>query len=86
MLNQAVLLRGINDDADALVALSERLFEAGALPYYLHQLDRVTGAAHFEVADADARALVEAVRHRLPGYLVPRLVREIAGEPSKSPL
>ncbi|HSX62817.1 MAG TPA: EF-P beta-lysylation protein EpmB [Tahibacter sp.] len=86
LLNQAVLLRGVNDDADALAALSERLFEAGVLPYYLHQLDRVLGAAHFEVDDATARALVETMRHRLPGYLVPRLVREIAGEPSKSPL
>jgi L-lysine 2,3-aminomutase len=86
LLNQAVLLRGINDEAASLAALSERSFAAGVLPYYLHQLDRVLGAAHFEVADADALALVEAVRHRLPGYLVPRLVREIAGEPSKSPL
>lgn len=86
LLNQAVLLRGINDEAVSLAALSERSFAAGVLPYYLHQLDRVLGAAHFEVADADALALVEAVRHRLPGYLVPRLVREIAGEPSKSPL
>lgn len=86
VLNQAVLLRGVNDDAEVLVRLSERLFEAGVLPYYLHQLDRVTGAAHFEVADDEAVALVDAVRSRLPGYLVPRLVREIAGEPSKSPL
>lgn len=86
LLNQAVLLRGVNDEAASLVALSERSFAAGVLPYYLHQLDRVLGAAHFEVADADALALVEAVRHRLPGYLVPRLVREVAGEPSKSPL
>lgn len=86
LLNQAVLLRGINDDPTALAALSERLFDAGVLPYYLHQLDRVLGAAHFAVDDARATALVEAVRRRLPGYLVPRLVREIAGEASKSPL
>jgi EF-P beta-lysylation protein EpmB len=86
LLNQAVLLRGVNDDADALAALSERLFEAGVLPYYLHQLDRVAGAAHFEVPDARALALQEALRARLPGYLVPRLVREIAGTPSKRPL
>jgi EF-P beta-lysylation protein EpmB len=86
LLNQSVLLRGINDDSDTLAALSERLFAAGVLPYYLHQLDRVQGAAHFEVDDARALALVEAVRHRLPGYLVPRLVREIGGEASKRPL
>ncbi|AIF47482.1 EF-P beta-lysylation protein EpmB [Dyella japonica] len=86
LLNQSVLLRGINDDAGVLAALSERLFAAGVLPYYLHQLDRVQGAAHFEVDDARAQALVEAVRHRLPGYLVPRLVREVGGEPSKRPV
>ncbi|ANB18163.1 EF-P beta-lysylation protein EpmB [Dokdonella koreensis] len=86
VLNQAVLLRGINDDADTLAELSERLFAAGVLPYYLHQLDRVAGAAHFEVPDATALALVETLRNRLPGYLVPRLVREIAGAPSKRPV
>ena len=86
LLNQSVLLRGVNDDADALAALSERLFSAGVLPYYLHQLDRVQGAAHFEVDDARARALVEAMRQRLPGYLVPRLVREVAADASKRPL
>jgi L-lysine 2,3-aminomutase len=86
LLNQAVLLRGINDEADVLSALSERLMAAGVLPYYLHQLDRVTGAAHFEVDDARAKALVDTLRARLPGYLVPRLVRESAGEKSKTPL
>ena len=86
LLNQAVLLRGVNDDADALADLSEHLFEAGVLPYYLHQLDRVAGAAHFEVADEAALALLEALRTRLPGYLVPRLVREVAGAPSKRPV
>ncbi|HEU4663641.1 MAG TPA: EF-P beta-lysylation protein EpmB [Dokdonella sp.] len=86
LLNQAVLLRGVNDDAAALAGLSERAFAAGVLPYYLHQLDRVAGAAHFEVEDARARALVATLRRSLPGYLVPRLVREIAGEPSKIPL
>lgn len=86
LLNQAVLLRGVNDDAAVLAALSERLFAAGVLPYYLHQLDRVVGAAHFEVDDARALALVDELRQCLPGYLVPRLVREIAGEKSKSPL
>jgi L-lysine 2,3-aminomutase len=86
LLNQSVLLRGVNDDADALAALSERMFAAGVLPYYLHQLDRVQGAAHFEVADAQALALVEQMRARLPGYLVPKLVREVGGDPSKRPL
>ncbi len=86
LLNQSVLLQGINDAADTLVALSERLFAAGVLPYYLHQLDRVQGAAHFEVDDARAQALVDALRSRLPGYLVPKLVREVCGDPSKRPL
>jgi EF-P beta-lysylation protein EpmB len=86
LLNQSVLLRGVNDDADVLVALSERLFACGVLPYYLHQLDRVHGTAHFEVDDTRALALVEAVRARLPGYLLPRLVREVAGDPAKRPL
>ncbi|WP_426702532.1 EF-P beta-lysylation protein EpmB [Rhodanobacter sp. Col0626] len=86
VLNQSVLLRGINDNADALAGLSERLFAAGVLPYYLHQLDRVQGAAHFEVDDRRALALMEALRARLPGYLVPRLVREVGGDASKRPL
>ncbi|HET6914197.1 MAG TPA: EF-P beta-lysylation protein EpmB [Rhodanobacteraceae bacterium] len=86
LLNQSVLLRGINDDAGTLAALSERLFDCGVLPYYLHQLDRVRGTAHFEVSDDRARELVEALRGRLPGYLVPRLVREIPGRPGKAPL
>ncbi len=86
LLNQSVLLRGVNDDADALARLSLRLFDAGVLPYYLHQLDRVSGAAHFEVSDQQARCLHAALTARLPGYLVPRLVREIAGEAGKTPL
>ena len=86
LLNQSVLLRGINDDADTLAALSERLFDCGVLPYYLHQLDRVRGAAHFEVADDRARGLVENLRKRLPGYLLPRLVREVPGRAGKTPL
>lgn len=86
VLNQAVLLRGVNDDVATLAALSERLFEAGVLPYYLHQLDRVAGAAHFEVPDAGALALHAALAARLPGYLVPRLVREVAGAPAKLPV
>ena len=86
LLNQAVLLRGVNDSVDALADLCERGHEAGVLPYYLHQLDRVAGAAHFEVDDASALALHAALAARLPGYLVPKLVREIAGQPGKTPL
>jgi L-lysine 2,3-aminomutase len=86
LLNQSVLLRRINDTVDALVNLSERLFACGILPYYLHQLDRVQGTAHFEVEDRVALELVEAMRILLPGYLVPRLVRETAGAASKTPL
>ena len=85
-LNQAVLLRGVNDNVDALAALSERGFAAGALPYYLHQLDRVEGAAHFEVDDDTALALHSALMDRLSGYLVPKLVHEVAGDPGKRPL
>ena len=86
LLNQAVLLRGVNDSVDALGALSERGFAAGVLPYYLHQLDRVAGVAHFEVDDAQARALHAGLAARLSGYLVPRLVREIPGDTGKRPL
>ena len=86
LLNQAVLLRGVNDSVDALADLFERGHAAGVLPYYLHQLDRVAGAAHFEVDDASALALHAALAARLPGYLVPKLVREIAGQPGKTPL
>ncbi|NII10210.1 EF-P beta-lysylation protein EpmB [Oleiagrimonas sp. C23AA] len=86
LLNQSVLLRGVNDSVQALEALSEALFAAGVLPYYVHQLDRVQGAAHFEVDDARALTLIDGLRQRLPGYLVPRLVREVAGDASKRPL
>ena len=84
LLNQSVLLRGINDDADTLCQLSERLFAAGVLPYYLHLMDRVSGAGHFDVSRADALALHSIISQRLPGYLVPRLVNEQAGRQSKS--
>lgn len=84
VLNQAVLLRGVNDSAAVLAALSERLVEIGVVPYYLHLLDRVRGAAHFEVADDEARRLHRLLRETLPGYAVPRLVREIPGERSKT--
>jgi EF-P beta-lysylation protein EpmB len=83
LLNQSVLLRGVNDSTEALMALSEKLFEAGVLPYYLHLLDKVQGAAHFEVEEAAARRLMAELNRQLPGYLVPRLVREIPGAPGK---
>ena len=86
LLNQAVLLRGVNDSVEALAGLCERGFEAGVLPYYLHQLDRVAGAAHFEIGDIEALALHSALAARLPGYLVPKLVRETAGDPGKRAL
>ncbi|MBS0199679.1 MAG: EF-P beta-lysylation protein EpmB [Proteobacteria bacterium] len=86
LLNQAVLLKGVNDSVDALADLCERGHRAGVLPYYLHQLDRVSGAAHFEVSDADALALHRDLAARLSGYLVPKLVREVAGDPGKRPL
>lgn len=86
LLNQAVLLRGVNDDVETLIGLSERLVELRVMPYYLHQLDRVLGAAHFEVPEAVGRQLIEQLRARLPGYAVPQYVREMAGAASKVPL
>lgn len=83
LLNQSVLLARVNDNADTLVELSERLMACGVLPYYLHQLDRVQGSRHFEVPLELGLALIEEMRRRLPGYLVPRFVREIPGAPSK---
>ena len=86
LLNQAVLLRGVNDSVETLATLSERAYAAGVLPYYLHQLDRVAGSAHFEVPDAIALSLHAALSARLSGYLVPKLVREIPGDSGKRPL
>lgn len=86
MLNQSVLLAGVNDDESTLVKLSTRLFEAGVLPYYLHQLDAVAGAAHYAVSDARALALHSAMAAALPGYLLPRLVRELPGATGKTAL
>lgn len=86
LLNQAVLLRGVNDSVPAQLDLAERLIEAGAVPYYLHQLDRVAGAAHFEVPIEEGRRIVAELRARLPGYMVPRYVQEIAGQPNKTVL
>ena len=84
LLNQTVLLRDINDCASTLVDLSERLFDIHVLPYYLHLLDKVHGTAHFEVPVERARTILGELCAELPGYLVPRLVREIPGQPSKS--
>ena len=86
LLNQSVLLRGVNDDPQVLADLSTVLFAAGVMPYYVNLLDRVSGTAHFEVDQRRARDLEQALRARLPGYLVPRFVREIPGAPAKLPL
>ncbi len=86
LLNQAVLLKGVNDRAETLIELSETLFSNGIMPYYLHQLDKVAGAQHFAVGEQEALALQQQLLAALPGYLVPKLVREIAGRPSKTPL
>lgn len=86
LFNQAVLLAGVNATATIQSALAEALFNIGVVPYYLHQLDPVAGAAHFQVSDAEALAIMAKLRTRLPGYLVPRLVRETSGEAAKTPL
>jgi EF-P beta-lysylation protein EpmB len=86
VLNQAVLLNGINNTVDALTDLCQKLINIGVLPYYLHQLDRVSGAQHFEVDSAVGIELISELAKRLPGYAVPKYVSEIAGEPNKSPL
>jgi KamA family protein len=83
VLNQAVLLRQVNDNAAALIELSRRLVNLRVMPYYLHQLDRVQGAAHFEVPVCRGIDLVEEMRQHLPGYAVPRYVQEIAGDDGK---
>ena len=86
VLNQTVLLAGINDTAESLTELSVRLINLGVMPYYLHQLDRVTGTAHFEVPVSRGLELIEELRACLPGYAVPQYVREIPGERHKVPL
>jgi EF-P beta-lysylation protein EpmB len=86
LLNQAVLLAGINDSVEVQVRLSEALFEHRVLPYYLHMLDPVQGSAHFEVSRVLAEQIHEGMRQALPGYLLPRLVREVAGSPYKTPI
>jgi EF-P beta-lysylation protein EpmB len=86
LLNQSVLLKNVNDSAETLALLSEKLFTAGVLPYYLHLLDRVQGAGHFEVDEWANQVIMRELNSRLPGYLVPRLVREVAGAPAKQPV
>jgi len=83
LLNQAVLLKGVNDSAKVLIALSDIIFKFRVIPYYLHLLDRVSGTAHFEVEEQRALSIMEEMRNSLPGYLVPRLVREQAGQLAK---
>jgi EF-P beta-lysylation protein EpmB len=83
LLNQSVLLKNINDSAKILAELSEKLFSQRVLPYYLHQLDKVQGTAHFEVPIKKAKEIVKELKELLPGYLVPRFVREIKGKKSK---
>ncbi|MCQ9122252.1 EF-P beta-lysylation protein EpmB [Rodentibacter pneumotropicus] len=84
LLNQSVLLKGINDDAQVLKNLSDKLFQIGILPYYLHLLDKVQGASHFLVGDNQAMAIYKTLQSLTSGYLVPKLAREIAGEPNKT--
>jgi EF-P beta-lysylation protein EpmB len=84
VLNQSVLLKGINDSSDQLISLSEKLFDAGIMPYYLHMLDPVQGASHFDVSKDRAVEIFHQIQAELPGFLVPKLVQERAGESSKS--
>lgn len=86
LLNQGVMLKGVNDSVDDQVALSQALFDAGVLPYYMHVLDKVQGAAHFFISDQQAKTIMAGVMEKVSGYLVPKLTREIGGRTSKTPL
>lgn len=86
VLNQTVLLKDINDNVESLINLSETLFNANVMPYYLHLLDKVQGAAHYDVPKSKAQMIIKEMMHQCSGYLVPKLVREIPGEPSKTPI
>ncbi len=86
LFNQSVLLKGVNDNANALIKLSETMFDVGITPYYLHLFDPVQGVAHFDVEEAKAITIVKEMLASLPGFLMPKLVREIAGETSKTPI
>jgi L-lysine 2,3-aminomutase len=86
LFNQSVLLKGINDNANTLAELSERLFDVGIQPYYLHLFDKVQGVAHFDLTEDQAKEITLKLMAILPGFLMPKLVREIAGEASKTPI
>ena len=86
LLNQAVLLKDVNDTSEAQVALSEALFDADVLPYYLYLLDKVEGASHFDIDESQARKIMAEMLIALPGFLVPKLMREIGGQKSKTPI
>ncbi len=86
LLNQSVLLKGVNDSAQTLDELSNKLFASNIIPYYLHQMDKVQGAAHFDLSAQESCRIYKQLRSRLPGYLVPALVEEVAGQPSKTPV
>jgi EF-P beta-lysylation protein EpmB len=86
LLNQGVMLKGVNDSVSSQIALSNALFEAGVLPYYMHVLDKVQGAAHFFISDQQAKEIMTGVLEQTSGYLVPKLTREIGGRASKTPL
>jgi EF-P beta-lysylation protein EpmB len=86
LFNQSVLLKGINDDAKILIELSEKMFDVGIMPYYLHLFDAVQGAAHFDVKEERAVSIAKEMLATLPGFLMPKLVREIAGKTNKTPI
>ncbi len=86
IFNQSVLLKGINDNAEVLIELSEKMFDVGITPYYLHLFDPVQGAAHFDVKEEKAVEIVKKMLATLPGFLMPKLVREIAGQANKTPI
>ena len=86
LLNQSVLLAGVNDNAEMLIELSKRLISIGVMPYYLHQLDQVIGTSHFEVPVSQGKRIIETMRASLPGFAVPRYVQEIPGQPNKTVL
>ena len=86
LFNQSVLLKGVNDKSDTLITLSEKMFDIGIIPYYLHLFDPVQGAAHYDVSEEKAVRIVNEMLASLPGFLMPKLVREIAGEANKTPI
>jgi L-lysine 2,3-aminomutase len=85
LFNQSVLLKGVNDNVETLAELSEQLIQHHIIPYYLHTLDKIRGSQHFSVSEAEIETIYQALRNKLPGYLLPRLVTEVPGEKSKTP-